>query len=161
MASSFNDIRRKIVEDIEANRPQDPTPVAGKPVPTLGADGKPVASPLGIIGTIVSKPGTEKVTLDASTFQFMECTTAAKGMNKQRFCIVEKGIKASYGNQYINSVGDLTHVVTKQVYNLMLGVIQGAAKQIKQLAHDNQRVEQERDMYKMTIDALRKNGIID
>ncbi len=159
--NSFDKIRDQIQKDIESQRENNPVAVAGKTNPNLGTDGKPTGNGLGIIGTPVSKPGTEQIILEASTFQFMECQTAAKNMNKKRYCIVEKGVRAQYGNQYINSTGDLTHVVTRQVFQLMLGVIQGAARQIRQLATDVKTAEQQRDMYKMTIDALRKNGIID
>lgn len=116
---------------------------------------------VGAVGTVVSKPGTERVTLDASNFQFLECESSAVGYNKKRYCIVEKGICASYQNQFITSAGDRAHVVTREVYNLMLGVVNNVSRQIRQLTGELALAKEKTDLYKLTIDALRKNGIID
>ncbi len=159
MANSFDAIRAQIEKEIEERNAQQPVAVAGKTVAVLDDKGNPV--PQKVLGTVVSKPGTERVTLDASTFQFMECTASAAGHSKPRFCIVEKGIPAQYGNHFINSAGERVHVVTKEVYTLMLGVMNNVMRQIRQLSTDNKLVTEQRDLYKLTIDALRKNGVID
>lgn len=158
--NSFDQIKKQIAKDIEARNAQEPTAVAAKVAPTMDpVTGMPKLTPKVIMGTIVSKTGTEKVTLDASTFQFMECTSATH--NKTRYCVVEKNTPALYGNQYINAAGERTHILTRELYHLMFGVIGSASKQIRQLSTDLTRASETRDLYKMTIDALRKNGVID
>jgi hypothetical protein len=112
-------------------------------------------------GTIVSRPGSEKITFDASSFQLMECVSAAEGYPKPRYCMVEKGVKPQYGNQFMDSKGDRVHVITKEVYTIVLGIMNSVRKQIQTLSTDVSRATDQRDMYKMTIDALRKNGVID
>lgn len=158
---TFEEIRKKIAIDIENNKSQLPTPVAGKTTLPVDDNGLPNLASRTVIGTIVSRPGSEKVVLDASTFQFMECITSAVGLNKVRYCVVEKGTRATYGNQFINSCGERTHILTREVYTLFLGVINNVSKQLHTLSTDKAHAEEQRDMYKLTIDALRKNGIID
>lgn len=155
--SSFNDIRNKIAAEVAAKALPNPG-TASIQGAALGS--APVAAGA-MMGTVVSRPGTEKIVLDASTFQFMECTTSAAGMKKPRYCIVEKGVSAAYGNQFINAAGERVHIVTKEVFNLMFGVVRGAGKQIQDLNNKLVTATEQRDLYKLTIDALRKNGIID
>jgi len=143
--SSFNEIRAQIEKEI--TQPAAPTPIHVKPA---GHNR---------IGTLVSNPGTEKVQLDASTFQLMTCT--ASGQEKPRFCIVEKNIFGRYGNHFINSQGFRTHIITKEVYTILIGVLNQASEQIRKLGRDLNFTEEQRDLYKMTIDALRRNGVIE
>ena len=153
-------IKKQIAKDLENRNAQEPTAVAGRTTPVVDEKGMPVLQPKVIIGTIVSKVGTEKIVLDASTFQFMECMSSASP-KKPRYCVVEKGKPALYGNQFINSAGERTHVLTHELYTLMLGIVSSASKQIKQLTTEATQAKETRDLYKMTIDALRKNGVID
>ena len=157
--SSFEDINKRIQADIEANKVMEP--VASKGVPSLNPDGTPVMVPVGVKGRIVSKPGTESVTLDASVFQMMTCISNTPGREKTRYCIVEKEKHAKYGNNFVTAGGWLTHVITREVYTLMIGVLNNAGSQIIQLTSDVERAEEKADLYKLTVDALRKNGIID
>jgi hypothetical protein len=159
--SSFDAIRAQINQELEAkqNQNQNPVAVASKPTAQVDANGMPVVTKPAIIGTVVSKPGTEQVILDASTFQFMECEAA--GQNKRRYCIVEKGATAMYGNQYINSAGVRVHVITRELYTLLLGIISNASKQIRTLSNELAQAIEMRDVYKFTVDTLRKNGVID
>lgn len=157
--SSFNDIKKQIEEAIESK--QTPTAVAGKISPELDDKGMPDINAVKIKGTPVSKPGTERVLLDASSFQFMECASAAVGYEKQRYCVVEKGVPAQYGNHYINSKGERTHVLTKDAFTLLLGIMNNIVRQLKKNSDDLAFAQEQRDLYKLTIDALKKNGIID
>jgi hypothetical protein len=157
--SSFDAIKAQISQELEAKQNQNPVAVASKPTAQVDANGMPVVTKPAIVGTVVSKPGTEQVILDASTFQFMECEAA--GQNKRRYCIVEKGATAMYGNQYINSAGVRVHVLTRELYTLLLGVISSASKQIRTLSNELAQVTEMRDVYKFTVDTLRKNGVID
>jgi hypothetical protein len=116
---------------------------------------------VGGIGMVVSKPGSERILLDTTSLQLLECETSMPNSNKRRFCIVEKNTKANYGNQYINSAGERAHVITRDLFNLLFNVISNASKQIKDLRLENAHFEEQRDLYKGTIDTLRKNGIIE
>jgi hypothetical protein len=92
----------------------------------------------------------------------MECSAAGyKTYDKRRYCLVEKGQVAQYGNQYINSAGERVHILTREVYQLLLGVISSASRQIRQLSAELEHAKEMRDTYKLTIDSLRKNGVID
>jgi hypothetical protein len=164
MKNSFDKIKEEIAKEVAdradgsigvvaTKRNQTPMTSAGMP------DVAAVAT--GIVGTIVSKPGTERVILDGNTFQFMECSAATPGREKKRFCVVEKGKPATYGNQFINSTGERTHIITKDLYVLLSGVLHSASKQISDMNKDLNTTREQRDLYKLTIDALRKNGIID
>lgn len=165
--STFDEIQRSIEKDIENKREQD----AGQPMPVpsktselpVDNNGMPdvEAKQSGIIGTMVARPGTENVLIDATTFQLMECISSAQGREKKRSCIVEKGVYAKYGNQFINSKGFRTHVVTRDVFRLFTGVLNNVTKQLRTKTSDLERVTEQRDLYKMTIDALKKNGVID
>jgi len=115
----------------------------------------------GMVGISVGKPGSERVTLDATSFQLMECETSVVGSTKRRFCIIEKKTKANYGNQFINSAGERAHVITHDLYLLLSGVLNNASKQIADLRRENLIATEQRDLYKTTIDTLRKNGIIE
>jgi BMFP domain-containing protein YqiC len=150
---AFDDIMKKIDEEIAASK-TEPVTVAAKAAP----EGEPGGT---VQGTPVAKPGTERVTFDAQTFQMMECITSATGMKKQRYCVVEKNVRPKYGNQFVNSNGFRTHVITREAYILLTGVLASARAQIKKLSDALERVEEQRDLFKMTIDALRKNGVID
>jgi hypothetical protein len=148
MKNSFIDIRERITKDIEDNKKQPST----VPQPSMAGQR---------IGTVVSKPGTEKVMIDASTFQMMECESSSPKVEKRRYCMVEKNTAAVYGNQFINSAGFRTHVITHDMYILLLGILNGASRQIQSLTFELKNTKEQRDVYKLTIDALRKNGIID
>jgi hypothetical protein len=158
---SFDDIRKSIEADLMAKQSQEPITTAGKPVPVVDVHGMPAPAPTAVKGTIVSRVGSEKITFDTSSFQLMECISAAEGYPKPRFCMVEKGVKPLYGNQFMDSKGDRVHVVTKEVYTLVSGIMYSVRKQIQTLTAEATLAKEQRDMFKLTIDALRKNGIID
>jgi hypothetical protein len=158
---SFDEIRKQIEADLASKQPNEPITTAGKPMVAIDDKGMPAPTPTAVKGTPVARPGSEKITFDASNFQFMECVSAAEGYPKPRYCIVEKGVRPTYGNHFMDSKGDRVHVVTKEVYVLMLGVMNSVRKQIKDTSTDLTLAKEQRDAYKMTIDALRKNGVID
>lgn len=162
--SNFGDITAQIEKDLEKKREEQTTPitVAGKTqIPPVDKDGMPDPVITAIKGTLVSKPGTEYVVLDATTFQLMECTSAAAGREKPRFCIVEKGKQARYGNQFINAAGERVHVITKEVFQLLHGVMNNVSRQIRELNNAKDIAEEKAALQQMTLDALKKNGIID
>lgn len=138
---SAADIRKQIASDVAATQPANPN--------TPG------------IGTVVSHPGTEKIMFDATTFQLMECEGRVKGNDKRRYCFVEKGVKVQYGNQFTNSIGDRVYIITKDMFIILLGVFNNIMKQLRDLDSKARMMEEKADLYKMTIDALKKNGIID
>lgn len=122
---------------------------------------KPVATPQGMVGMQVAKPGTERIVLDATNFQLMECETAMIGSNKRRFTVVEKNVRATYNNQFVTSAGERAHVITKDLFDLLYGVLNSAGKQLHDLRKETEHLKEQRDLYKGTIDVLRKNGIIE
>jgi len=159
--SSFDDIKKSIKKDIEM-RQENPESEGALDTPTTPVDkkGMPAPQPTGTIGTVISKPGTEQIMLNASTFQLMVCEAVAK-RGKQRYCVIEKGVNAKYGNQFINAAGERAHVVTKEVFNLFHGVLNTLAKQLLKTNDALELANERVSLQKMTLDALKKNGIID
>lgn len=151
----FNDINARIKQVTEEKRNATLDNAAVNP--------EQAKTPIGaaIVGMVVSKPGSEKIMLDATTFQLMECETSVANSNKRRYCIVEKGTRANYGNQFINSAGERAHVITRDLFTMLFAVLNNASKQIRDLKTENVHLEEQRDLYKGTIDTLRKNGIIE
>ena len=138
---SAKDVREKIAKDVAATQPLPPTATG--------------------VGTVVSLPGSEKVMFDASTFQLMECDGRVKGADKRRYCFVDKGTKAQYGNQFTNAVGDRVYIITHEMYTILLGIFNTIMKQLRELDTKARSMEEKASLYKLTIDALRKNGVID
>ena len=164
MSKTFDQIKAEISKEMEGRTDESVGTVANKKVNTpVDANGMPdvAAVTSGVIGTIVSRPGSEKIVLDANTFQFMECVAATPGREKKRYCVVEKGKGAKYGNQFINSRGERAHIVTRDLFILLSGVLHSASKKMNDLSKDLEHAKEQRDLYKMTIEALKKNGVID
>lgn len=155
--NAFKDIMKNIEEDLKGKDPSetnsgDETPVDDKGMP---APHKKTA------GTIISKPGTENILFNASSFQLMECMSEVRGKDKHRYCIVEKDKHAEYGNQHVNSVGNRTHIITREVFMLLLSVLKNASKQIERLTQQVKDKDDKIEMFTITFGALKKNGIID
>jgi len=148
----FNDINARIKQVTEEKRNATLDNAAVNPE-------QPIKT--AIVGMVVSKPGSEKIMLDATTFQLMECETSVPNSNKRRYCIVEKGTRANYGNQFINSAGERAHVITRDLFTMLFAVLNNASKQIRDLKTESLHLQEQRDLYKGTIDTLRKNGIIE
>ena len=160
---SFKDIQKQIAEDL-VNKTKEPA-VAQVPhkqeIQPVDEQGMPKPVEKTVIGTILSESGTEEVILNASTFQLMTCKGLVRGRLKERYCIVEIGVNAKFGNQFINRELNLTHIVTRQVFQVLKAVFAGVEKQLKKLSAEAETANNERDLYKTTVDALRKHGIID
>lgn len=115
----------------------------------------------GLVGTVLSKPGTEKIMLETSTLILMECEASVKGVDKVRYCIVDKTSRASYGNQFVTSTGMRAHIVTRELFNILLTILHSATRQIRELTAEKTRMQSELDANKLVLDVLRKNGVID
>ena len=139
--STVNEIRAKIAADADAAKASQPA--------------------TGGMGNVVSNPGTEKVSLDATSFQLMECDGRVKGNEKRRYCYVEKGIKAQYSGQFVNAAGDRVHIITRELYMLLHSLFNGILKQLREMDSRARTAEEKAAMYKVTLDALKKNGVID
>ena len=138
---SAKDIRKKIADDAAAVK-----------LPSSSTAG---------VGIVISHPGTEKVMFDATTFQLMECDGRVKDKDKRRYCFVEKGVKAQYALQFTNAMGDRAHIITHELYVLLIGIFNNVMKQLRELDSKATLMEEKANMFKLTIDALRKNGVID
>ena len=145
---SFEDIQKQIQQDIAKRRTdvieQDDT----------------IAPSSGPYGAVMSKPGTEKIDLDTSLIRFMECESAAP-LGKHRYCLVTRGVAAKYPNQFVDSNGDRVSIIPQDLYRILLALVSSAAKQVQNLTQDRDRAAIERDLYKMTIDALKKTGVLE
>lgn len=146
----FNDIYKEIDKIM-----------AEKQVPP-GATPMPTQQPQTFIGTVMSVPGTEHVVLSTTVADFMTCQQIGTSVKaKQRYCVVIKNNKPKYNGQYINSAGDATYIVPKEVFDTVTSILNNANKQIQELKRSLSNATIERDAARMTIDALRKNGVID
>ncbi len=111
-------------------------------------------------GVVLSQPGSEEVILDTTSIQFMECDSNTP-IPKHRYCVVEKGVGAKYAGQFVNSRGDRTHIITREVFNLMLGLTNNMGRQVRALQSQVDVLTTKVETYEMLINGLRKNGIID
>jgi hypothetical protein len=146
---NFDEINAKIQKQTEERLIKESYEAPTKPIATSQ------------MGMGVSKPGTERVVLDATNFQLMECETSVNDSNKRRYTVVEKNVRAHYNNQFVNSAGERTHVITKDLFDLLYGVLNNAGKQLNDLRRENAHLQEQRDLYRGTIETLRKNGIIE
>jgi hypothetical protein len=138
----FNDIQKEIERTISERKVQGPNP--------------------NLNGTIVSVPGTEKVVLSTSIADFITCTAVGTGPKaKERYCIVHKDQQLKYNGQYCDSNGHPISIVPKLVFDTMITILSSTNKRIQDLKRDLDRANVDRESYKMTLDALRKNGVID
>lgn len=165
---SFKDIQDKIQKNLKEKdhvetpgQPEHIGEVADKKIiQPVTEKGMPDPSQSGIIGRVLSEPGTENVVLEASTFHLMKCIAHIRGRDKTRYCIVELNKKATYGSHWINSQGFRTHIVTREVFQLLHGVFLSVQKTIRTLSDDRDRYKEKYETNNMTIEALKKNGII-
>ena len=121
------------------------------------------ASANNITGTIVSKPGTEKVVLSTSIADFMTCAAmgATTTKDKIRYCIVHKDQTIKYAGQYSDSNGHPISIISKAAFDTCIAIIASTNKQLQERTRELDRALIDKESYKMTLDALRKNGVID
>ena len=111
-------------------------------------------------GTIVSSPGTENVVLSLKNISLMKCK-ASGDINKTRCCVVLKNPARHYNNEFVDSNGDAVEVIKQRVFDELQLALSEAARKIQDLKRELERTTNERDAYKLSIDALRHNGVID
>lgn len=113
-------------------------------------------------GTIVSVPGTERTVLSTSIADFITCEAIGTGPKaKMRYCIVHKDQQIKYQGQYSDVNGHPLSIVPKTVFDTVVNILSNVNKQMQDLKRDLSRAETDKEAYKMTLDALRKNGVID
>ena len=157
---TFEEIQKQIQQDLlDKTSPSSPDTVEGDT--DIVHEGYTATAVPVRTGTVVSAPGSERVTLQGSSFQLMECESAAKKGKKKRYCFIELDVKPVFGNQFMDSKGNRCHILTQDLYMVLLALLRSASKQIKELGDRSSKAEEQRDLYKLTIDALKKHGIID
>lgn len=113
-------------------------------------------------GTIMSVPGTEKVVLSTNVLDFMTCAAIGTGPRaKERYCIVYKDSTVKYNGQFVDSNGHPVSIVPKVVFENIVALLHNLNKQVQNLKRDLDRATTDKEAYKMTIETLRKNGVID
>ena len=138
----FNDIQKEIQKKIDERKVQGTNP--------------------NLAGTIVSVPGTEKIVLSTSIADFITCAAIGTGPKaKERYCVVHKDQQLKYNGQYCDSNGHPISIVPKTVFDTIVTILASTNKQIQDLRRDLDRATVDKESYKMTLDALRKNGVID
>lgn len=148
----FNDIDKAVAAKIK-QREIDAQSV------TTDANGNTVQN-VQYTGVIVSMPGTEKIVLRTTEYDFMTCI-AAGDAKKQRYCIVRRNQSARYEKESVDSNGFPVSIVTRIVFDAMVNLIGTAAKTIKDKDRQIELLSTKCESYKMTLDSLRKNGVID
>lgn len=122
---------------------------------------KSVPTPTGATyqGAILSVPGTERVVLSTSVADFMVCQVPST--HKERYCIVHKTQRVAYNGQYTDSNGYPVDIIRKNLFDELVSMLNNMSKQMQRLQRDLDTAQSQRDSYKLTLDALRKNGVID
>jgi hypothetical protein len=144
----FEDIDKAIVDKLKQRE------IAA----STGAPQSSVVAPF--TGVIVSMPGTEKVILRTTEYDFMTCI-AAGDAKKQRYCIVRRTQAARYEKEPVDSNGCPVSIVTRLVFDAMVNTVGNATKIIKEKDRQIEMLSTKCEAYKMTLDSLRKNGVID
>lgn len=113
-------------------------------------------------GTIMSVPGTERIVVSTTIADFMTCAAIGTGPKaKERYCIVHKNIPIKYNGQYVDSNGHPVSVVSKVVFDTFISILNSTNKHILDLNRDLDRARTDKEAAMMTLNALRKNGVID
>lgn len=110
--------------------------------------------------TIMSVPGSEQIIASTNNLDFMICESAGD-YHRKRYCIVHKNTAVRFNGQWTNSDGYPVSIVTKVVFEDIVALVNTAFKRVQSAEQKLAMVTSERDMYKLTIDALRSNGVID
>ena len=119
-------------------------------------------TPVQLTGTSVAVPGTEKIILSTTIADFITCTAVGKGPKaKERYCIVHKDQELKYNGQYCDSNGHPLSIVSKPVFETMITILSSTNKRINDLKRELDRTTTDKEAYKMTLDALKRNGVID
>ena len=138
----FNDIHKEIEKVISERKVQGANP--------------------NLTGTIISIPGTERVVMSTSVADFITCAAVGTGPKaKERYCIVHKDQQIKFNGQYCDSNGLPISIIPKTVFDTVVAIIASLNKKNQDLKRDLDRANVDRESYKMMIDTLRKNGVID
>lgn len=115
-----------------------------------------------VSGIMVSKPGTEKVVLATSVADFVMFTAVGTtGKDKIRYGVAHKDKTIKYTGQYTDSNGHPLSIVPKSVFDTTIAIINSMNKQLQDMKRELEQTNMQAESYKMTLDALRKNGVID
>jgi hypothetical protein len=150
---TFKEIRERIEKETIEGRPTEQL------AQVEDVDGKTIVRP-SFLGTVVASPGTEWIQFDAQDFYLMFCY-ANMAQKKKRYCFVEKHGKATMGAQFVTSKGERVHIMSKESYETLLNAMQNVTKQVQAMRQEHKLLVEQRDLYKNTIDTLRRNGVID
>ena len=109
----------------------------------------------------IVKAGSEHIIIDTSLISLMICTDDHLGVNKLRHCIVHKQRKLEFPSQWSNAADQPVSVVTTPVFEDVKAVMLNLQRQIKDLERDVAMYKTQAESYKITLDALRRNGVLD
>lgn len=109
----------------------------------------------------VVKPGTQDVILTTPVIDVIVFTDAHTPKNKVKYAVVHKRRTPVYSEQFTDANGHPISIVSKHLYEDIQVVLTSAMRQIQDLERELDKVTTQRDSYKMTIDVLKKNGVID
>ena len=144
----FSDIYKEIDNAIK-NRTVDVPTAPGSATPTMQ-------------GTVMSAPGTERIVVSTSIADFMTCSAVGSGPKaKDRCCVVHKNTSVRFNGQYVDSNGNPVSIIPRTVFDTFVSILSSSNKQIQDLKRELDKVTVEKEALKMTINALRKNGVID
>lgn len=109
----------------------------------------------------IVKAGSDSIIIDTAVISLIVCTDNHLGKDKRRYCIVHKRRTQQYAAQWCNAAGQPVSVVTTAVFNDVKEVLLSLQRQINDLKRDNEVLKTQVESYKIMIDTLRKNGVID
>ena len=109
----------------------------------------------------IIKPGADNCVVTTSIFDMVIFMDDRFDKTKRRYSIVHKNRKTRYADQWTDSVGHPVTVVTEAVFNDVRDVLTSTARQIQDLKRDVENYKSQCEAYKLTIETLRKNGVID
>ena len=131
---------------------------------TINSRTVPVASQqsTNVQGFIVSMPGTERLVLATTLADFVVCDAIGSGPKpKKRYMIVHKDQQAVYNGQYVDSNGYPVSIIPKKVFDAVTVILNNMNKQLQDTKRKLDQTTVEKEACMMTLNALRKNGVID
>ena len=109
----------------------------------------------------IIKPGAETLVLTTSLFDLLIFIDDSSGRKRRRHCIVHKTQTQVGADQWTDTSGHPITIVSEVVFNEIRDVLTSTARQIQDLKRDVDNYKNQLEAYKITIDTLRKNGVID
>ena len=109
----------------------------------------------------IVKPGSEEVVLSTPLFDMVVLVDQHLAKDQVRKCLIHKRRNVVIESQWSNADNKPISVLTPAVFDDVREVLQMADRQISDLEKELDKYKVMCESYRITLDTLRKNGVID